>query len=113
MGRLARAVERLDRHRRHHHLPAATPTRTLHALRQHRSRADQHRTTQATAPIAIGRARLHGGRHLVGLITAFRCPTCRHDTVLDPDGQQWNLDDTDYTDDGSWDNTSLIKSPNQ
>ena len=63
-------------------------------------------TDQATAPPAIGRARLRGGRHLVGLITAFRCPTCRHDTVLDPDGQQWDLDDTDYTDDGSWDNTA-------
>jgi hypothetical protein len=62
-------------------------------------------TDETSAPAAIGRARLRGDRHLVGLITAFRCPGCRHDSVVDPDGQQWDLDDTDYTDDGSWDNS--------
>lgn len=61
-------------------------------------------TDQASAPPAIGRARLKGGRHLVGLISAFRCPRCEHDRVLDPAGQEWELDATDYTDDGSWDN---------
>lgn len=61
-------------------------------------------TDEASAPTAIGRARLNGGRHLVGLISAFRCPCCERDRVLDPTGQEWDLDDTDYTDDGSWDN---------
>lgn len=60
-------------------------------------------TDPATAPPAIGRARMHRGRHLVGRITAFRCAACEHDTVLDPNGQLWDLDPTDYTDDGSWD----------
>ncbi len=63
-------------------------------------------TDQASAPPAVGRARLRGHRHLVGLITAFRCPQCEHDSVRDPDGQMWDLDDTDYTDDGSWDNAA-------
>lgn len=62
-------------------------------------------TDETSAPPAIGRARLRGGRHLVGLISAFRCPECRHDRVLDPNGQQWDLDDTDYTDQGSWDHS--------
>ena len=65
-------------------------------------------TDEARAPPAIGRARLRGNRHLVGLITAFRCPACRHDRVLDPDGQQWDLD-TDCTEDGSWDNNPNAK----
>ncbi|WP_051701222.1 hypothetical protein [Mycobacterium sp. TKK-01-0059] len=59
-------------------------------------------TDKRSAPTAIGRARLRGGKHLVGLITAFRCPTCEHDHVLDPNGQSWDLD-TDYGEDGSWD----------
>ena len=62
-------------------------------------------TDQASAPAAIGRARLHQNGHLVGLITAFRCTACNHDSVLDPHGQMWDLDPTDYTDDGSWDNS--------
>lgn len=60
-------------------------------------------TDPATAPPAIGRARLDKGRHLVGTITAFRCPDCEQDTVLDSE-TSWILDETDYTDDGSWDN---------
>lgn len=60
-------------------------------------------TDPATAPRAIGRARLQRGRQLVGLISAFRCPECRHDTVRDPNGQEWDLDETDYGDEGSFD----------
>ena len=60
-------------------------------------------TEKATAPTAIGPARLRNGKHLVGLLTAFRCPVCEHDHVVDPNGDSWDLDDTDYTDDGSWD----------
>ncbi len=62
-------------------------------------------TEKATAPTAIGRARLRNGLHLVGLLTAFRCPACEHDHVVDPNGDSWDLDDTDYTD-GSWDVTA-------
>ncbi|XBB66883.1 hypothetical protein ABFU82_22665 [Nocardioides sp. WV_118_6] len=40
-------------------------------------------------------------RHHVRLF-AFRCPDCRHDQVLDQDDDQlWDLDETDYGDDGS------------
>lgn len=46
------------------------------------------------------------GRHLVGMMSAFRCPDCEHDTVLDPSGQEWDLDPTDYTDEGSFDITA-------
>lgn len=60
-------------------------------------------TDPDTAPPAIGRARLRRGHHLVGVLSAFRCPGCGHDSVLDPNGQLWDLDETDYTDDGSWD----------
>jgi hypothetical protein len=59
-------------------------------------------TDPATAPPGIGHARMQRGRHLVGIITAFRCVECRHDSVLDNE-QWWDLDVTDYTDDGSWD----------
>lgn len=58
-------------------------------------------TDPQTAPPAIGVARLRRGKHLVGIMSAFRCPDCGHDTVLDPAGQEWDLDETDYTDDGS------------
>lgn len=34
-------------------------------------------------------------------ITAFRCPDCRFDQVLDTDGVLWNLDESDYGDAGS------------
>lgn len=63
-------------------------------------------TNPATAPPAIGPARLRRGKHLVGIITAFRCLDCYHDRVLDHAGQNWDLDETDYTDDGSWDITA-------
>lgn len=53
---------------------------------------------------SISRARLEQGRHLAGNLHAFRCPNCRHDTVLDSltDGNWWDLDEADYTDEGSW-----------
>lgn len=62
-------------------------------------------TDPATAPRAIGRARLQNGRHLVANIAAFRCPDCERDHVLmlmAGKWQAWNLDMTDYTDDGSY-----------
>lgn len=62
-------------------------------------------TDAASAPASIGRARLHRNRHLVSLITVFRCTACNHDSVVDPNGRMWDLDITDYTDDGSWDNS--------
>lgn len=35
-------------------------------------------------------------------LTAFRCPDCGHDTVADADtGEVWDLDPTDYQDEGS------------
>lgn len=60
-------------------------------------------TDPETAPAAIGLARLRRGRHLIGIISAFRCPACGHDSVLDHENRNWDLDETDYTDDGSWD----------
>jgi hypothetical protein len=41
-------------------------------------------------------------RHLALILTAFRCPSCSRDSVLDTAGQTWDLDETDYTDRGSW-----------
>ena len=35
-------------------------------------------------------------------LTAFRCPSCGHDWVLDGEMRAWDLDETDYTDRGSW-----------
>lgn len=55
------------------------------------------------APSAIGRARLNASPYFVGTITAFRCPACGHDSVLDAEGRHWDLDATDYTETGSWD----------
>ncbi|MCT7372154.1 hypothetical protein [Mycolicibacterium llatzerense] len=60
-------------------------------------------TDPATAPPAIGTARHAAGRQLVAVLTAFRCTSCNHDSVLDPDGVLWNLDPSDYTDTGSTD----------
>jgi hypothetical protein len=62
-------------------------------------------TDPSSAPPAISRGRLRGGRHLVGVITAFRCPDCGQDQVLDSCGTTWDLDETDYCADGSWDQT--------
>jgi hypothetical protein len=62
-------------------------------------------TDPDTAPPAIGVARLRNGRHVVAVISAHRCPGCSHDTVFEGD-QAWDLDETDYTEDGSWDNAS-------
>lgn len=60
-------------------------------------------TDPAASPnvVSIGKARLKNGKHLAGILTAFRCPDCRHDRVIDSDGQGWDLDQTDYTDSGS------------
>lgn len=38
----------------------------------------------------------------IGIITAFRCRNCDHDHVLDHAGNQWDLDPSDYTDEGSF-----------
>jgi hypothetical protein len=35
-------------------------------------------------------------------LTAFRCPDCRHDQIDDRDGHTWDLDESDYSEDGSW-----------
>lgn len=38
------------------------------------------------------------------MLVAFRCPGCEHDHVLDgfgPSAQAWDLDPSDYSDDGS------------
>lgn len=68
-------------------------------------------TNPADAPPAIRSARLRRGRHLVGIITAFRCRGCGQDTVLDIVGKMWVLDPTDYSgDDGSWDNCDTGRS---
>lgn len=45
------------------------------------------------------------GISLVRNLFAFRCQNCCHDQVLDNlsnDAQWWDLDDTDYTDQGSY-----------
>ena len=45
----------------------------------------------------------HASRGPIALyqLTAFRCPDCRFDQVLDGDGQMWDLDESDYGDSGS------------
>ncbi|MCX2931372.1 hypothetical protein ORI20_13895 [Mycobacterium sp. CVI_P3] len=45
------------------------------------------------------------GRQFIGRLTVFRCPDCRHDSVRDHHDRMWDLDPTDYTDDGSYDVT--------
>jgi len=46
------------------------------------------------------RARRDGS--CLGSLFAFRCPDCRHDSVLEGSrGDLFDLDDSDYTDDGS------------
>lgn len=52
--------------------------------------------------VSIGTARKRHGRHLVGILTAFRCPDCLRDHVIHGD-EAWTLDPTDYTDSGSRD----------
>lgn len=43
------------------------------------------------------------GDHAVKWLTAYRCPDCRTDEVWDRFSDElWVLDNTDYTDDGSW-----------
>ena len=36
-------------------------------------------------------------------LVAHRCPDCRHDRVLEDLTTWWDLDESDYTDDGSFD----------
>lgn len=44
-----------------------------------------------------------GGEHAVAWLTVQRCPDCRTDEVWDRMADhRWMLDDTDYTDEGSW-----------
>lgn len=38
-----------------------------------------------------------------GRLYAFRCPRCSADTVTDDQGETWTLDETDYSDEGSYD----------
>lgn len=50
--------------------------------------------------MCLGRIRAVGA-----VIAAFRCPDCERDYVIDglgADAKTWHLDDTDYTDNGSW-----------
>lgn len=44
--------------------------------------------------------RSHGYR--LGRLYALRCPDCWHDQVIDLAGVVWDLDDSDYDDEGSW-----------
>ena len=46
--------------------------------------------------------RIKGHPRALYELTAFRCPDCRHDQILDRDGSTWNLDESDYSDEGSW-----------
>lgn len=46
--------------------------------------------------------RIKGHPRALYELTAFRCPDCRHDQILDRDGSMWNLDESDYSDEGSW-----------
>ncbi len=44
---------------------------------------------------------------VLGSLTAIRCPDCRYDTVLGPERsglarEVWDLDESDYTDQGSY-----------
>lgn len=56
----------------------------------------------ASAEPAIGPTRSPQDRRPAYMITAFRCPACQHDWVLDGNADTWDLDPTDYTDRGSW-----------
>lgn len=46
-------------------------------------------------------ARLGGKRRAWLTLLALRCPECGHDQVRDPDGEWWDLDPSDYGDEGS------------
>ncbi|MGN6609980.1 MAG: hypothetical protein ACTHMS_23590 [Jatrophihabitans sp.] len=51
---------------------------------------------------AVRRGRLHAERVATTLM-AFRCVDCHHDQVHDmTHGDVWDLDPTDYADEGSW-----------
>lgn len=50
-------------------------------------------------PVGVARLQAHETRRRM---VAHRCPDCRHDTVWDQETDQvWDLDATDYGDDGS------------
>lgn len=49
-----------------------------------------------------GLRKLRAGRIVLNLL-ALRCPDCRHDQVTDLYGSRvWDLDESDYTNEGSW-----------
>ena len=60
--------------------------------------------------MAIGRVRNDGPARSIqsargyrlGRMSAYRCTGCWHDQVIDLAGALWDLDDSDYDDDGSW-----------
>lgn len=63
-----------------------------------------HTDPNDTSIVAIGRARMRGGKHLITNLFAHRCPDCQLDMVMDglgTDAQWWELDETDYLDSGS------------
>ena len=49
----------------------------------------------------ISLARRSRSGYQTGRLLAWRCPDCKHDQVTDLGGATWDLDDTDYDDDGS------------
>lgn len=53
------------------------------------------------APRGVMSIRKRYGYQL-GRLYAFRCPDCKRDQVVDLAGVLWDLDDTDYGDEGSW-----------
>lgn len=69
-------------------------------------KADSCSRCGSTAPhrMACGRIQAEPATDLsvIGIITAFRCKDCDHDHVLDHAGNQWDLDPSDYTDEGSF-----------
>ncbi len=77
-------------------------------VREHVPALNEHRPSVGgrdpqPASSSLGAAALQQSpRRIALLLTAFRCPSCGRDWVLDTDGQAWDLDETDYTDRGSW-----------
>lgn len=55
----------------------------------------------ARLPAAAQRNYKPRGRSFYRL-TAFRCPSCGHDQILDDTEHLWDLDEADYGENGSW-----------